>query len=299
MTTTMAQTLPDCIWNAGAELGEGACWSVRRQALFWVDILGRRLYQYTPATGTQREWSFRDTISAVAERQQGDGLVVLLRRGLAFFDPDTGTVDMCPRPEPGRLGNRFNDGKCDARGDFWGGSMDFDGIEPSGALYRFDADGRGRCVVDVRWPVINGPTWSLDGRTMYLNDTSHRQVVAFDVHPVTGQLSNMRNWLRFTSRDGYPDGMTTDADGCIWIAHWGGACVTCHDPVTAAELQRIPLPTSHITSVAFGGPDLRTLFITSATVGLSDAQLEDEPLAGALFAIETDTTGLPANLFGG
>ncbi|MBV8659192.1 MAG: SMP-30/gluconolactonase/LRE family protein [Burkholderiales bacterium] len=297
--TTMAtdHAIPQCIWHAHAELGEGACWSVRHQALFWVDILGRFLYQYTPATGERREWAFRDTVSAVAERQHGKGLVVLLRRGLAFFDPETGKLDLRHRPEPGRVGNRFNDGKCDARGVFWGGSMDFDGIEPSGALYAFDSQGRGRCAVDLRWQVTNGPTWSLDGRTMYFNNTVQRQVVAFDFNPATGQLSCMRNWLRFNVRDGYPDGMTTDAQGYIWIAHWGGSCVSCHDPVSAVEIARIQLPASQITSVAFGGPDLRTLYVTSARVGLSDAQLDTEPLAGSVFAVETQTTGMPANLF--
>jgi sugar lactone lactonase YvrE len=134
---------------------------------------------------------------------------------------------------------------------------------------------------------------------MYFNDTVSGRVHAFDFDAGTGTLTNQREWLRFGRGDGYPDGMTTDAAGRLWLAHWGGACVSCHDPVSGAELGRIALPTDHITNCAFGGPALRTLFITSARSGLSAEQLAEQPLAGGLFAVELDEPGLPASLFGG
>src|SRR5439155_13095690 len=146
--------------------------------------------------------------------------------------------------------------------------------------------------------VTNGPTWSRDERTMYFNDTVNGRVHAFDFDAASGALSNRREWLAFASGDGLPDGMTTDAAGRLWLAHWGGACVSCHDPVSGAELGRIALPTDHITNCAFGGPNLRTLFITSARSGLSDKQLAVQPLAGGLFAVELDGPGLPASVFG-
>ena len=290
-----------CVVALGNALGEGVLWSVREQAVYWVDILLRELHRWDPATGAHQRWTFDEEISAIAERANAPGFIVTLRRGFALFDP---AADIAPRylhqPEPERTGNRFNDGKCDAQGRFWGGSMDFACEAPTGALYTYNASGD--CVRhDDGFAVTNGPTWAAtaQGPAMFFNDTVQGTTYRYRCDPATGTVSDKTLWKRWPAADGVPDGMTTDAQGRLWVAHWGGGCVTCHDADTADELARIPLPVSQVTNCAFGGADLRTLYITSARTGLTPEQLAAEPLAGALFAVDVSTPGLPSHLFGG
>jgi len=289
---------PTCVWRAGARLGEGTLWSTRSQALYWVDILSNRLYRYRPADARRDHWDLGENISAVAERERETGLLVSLRRDFAFFDPDSGLVSRIARPEPEREGNRFNDGKCDAAGRFWAGTMDFDCRESTGALYCLDAGGQHTRHVDGLH-ITNGPTWSIDGRTMFVNETGHRRIFAFDFDPDAGRLSRRRLWLEFSEADGAPDGMTTDAEGHLWIAHFGGACVTAHAAEDGRELARIALPTDNVTNVAFGDADLRTLYITTASIELDENQRRRQPLAGGLFAVRMDVAGQPAARYAG
>lgn len=285
---------PECVWDAHAELGEGPLWSMKEQALYWVDILGRHLYRYS-SSEPQRTWDFDDEISAVAERADTAGLIVTLRSGFAFFDPETGELERLVHPEPHLKANRFNDGKCDRRGRFWAGTMDFNGKQPTGSLYRLEHD-LSHQRMETGYAVTNGPAWSADYKTMYFNDSVNGHVYAFDFDIETGELRNKRLFLAFPKEEGVPDGMTTDAEGGLWIAHWGASKVTRHD-AQGNVLQAVPLPCSHVTSCAFGGPGLTTMFITTASTGLSDEQRQREPLAGGLFAVDPGVVGVPANVF--
>lgn len=287
---------PQCLWDGKAQLAEGPLWSQREQALYWVDILGRRLYRRS-AAGELRRWQFEQEVSAVAERAQQPGLVLAVRHGVALFDPADGKLRALAEIEHELPSNRFNDGKCDAAGRFWVGSMDFDGKAPNGALYRVDANG-GCERFDSGYPVTNGPTWSGDGRTMYFNDSAHGRVFAFDFDPERGSIANKRLFLQLGGPEGAPDGMTTDAEGCLWLAQWGAGKVTRRD-ADGRVLQTVELPCSQVSSCAFGGKDYRTLYITTAAVGLTPEQLAREPLAGAVFALELDVTGKPAHAFQG
>ena len=295
MHTTPTCGTPQPLWPAAARLGEGLCWSPREQAIWWVDIHGQRLMRLHPATGRQAHWDFDETISAVAERAREPGLVVALRHRIALFDPDTQALRTLHDVEPDLPGNRLNDGKCDAQGRFWVGSMDDACTHPTGSLYCASEASRAGPLSPawpVRFPVFNGPAWSPDGRTMWVNDTARNAIHRCGFDPGTGAIGRSGVWLRFAKGDGYPDGMTTDREGRLWVAHWDGGCVTCHAADDGRELARVMLPTSNITNVAFGGPDLATLFITSATADLSDAQSASQPLAGALFAVTTDAVGI-------
>jgi len=288
----------ECVWPLGAELGEGACWSVREQSLYFVDILGQRLHRYTPGNRMTRSWSFDESISAVVERAHASGVLVSLRHDLAIFQPDDGSLTRLHRPDPQRPDNRFNDGKCDARGRFWIGSTDHACVAATGALFSFDGNGHCQRHLDGIH-IANGPTWSADGRTLFFNETGHARTFAFDFDPERGTLGERRLWRQFdVQREGVPDGMTTDAEGHVWIAHWGGSAVACYR-ADGQALMRVGLPTAHVTSCAFGDADLQTLYITTARTGLDPRQLAAQPLAGGLFAVRVGATGVPAACFAG
>lgn len=287
---------PECVWNANAQLGEGPLWSVREQALYWVDILGHRLHRYSPDEG-QRTWQFDEEVSAIAERAEVDELIITRRHGFARFNPKTGELAPLVEVEADIPANRFNDGKCDPLGRFWAGTMDFGCQQPTGSLYRLSPDLQ--CErIDSDYIITNGPAWSADYRTLYHNDSARGHVYAFDFELQSGSVSNKRVFLHFREEEGSPDGMTTDAEGGLWIALWGTGKLTRRD-AKGNILQTINLPCSQVTSCVFGGPDFKTLYITTAAVGLSEGQLEREPQAGGLFTLKTHIAGLPANPFRG
>ena len=193
-------------------LGESPFWHPRERALYYCDIPDRKLQRFDPASGVLLHWDFDTDLASCAPCLDGQ-LLLAMRDGLWRFDPQGGARKRLAEPPYDPAKERFNDGKCDAQGRFWGGTMDSACLAPTGALYRFD--GPGRCVraFDAGFAVSNGPTWSLDGRTMFFNDTVRRKVHAFAFDPSSGTLGASREFLRFERGDGFPDGMTTDAAG--------------------------------------------------------------------------------------
>ncbi|MBM3596718.1 MAG: SMP-30/gluconolactonase/LRE family protein [Alphaproteobacteria bacterium] len=284
-----------CIWPAGAVLGEGPLWHPREKRLYWVDIKQPAVHAINPATGARRSWPMPEDIGCIVPRR-GGGFIAGLKTGFARIDLDRGSIERIGNPEPDQPGNRFNDGKCDGAGRFWAGTMDDQVKRPTGWLYCLDTQGKWTRR-DGPYPCTNGPAFSPDDRTLYHTDTMGRTVYAFDLG-ADGTPSRKRAFVRFAEVDGYPDGMTVDSGGCVWVAHWGGWRVTRFRPDGTAE-RTIRLPVAQVTSCAFGEEDLRTLYITTASTGLSWAEREAQPLAGGLFAVRTDTAGLECRFYGG
>ncbi|MDP6690203.1 MAG: SMP-30/gluconolactonase/LRE family protein [Alphaproteobacteria bacterium] len=285
-----------CIWDAGASLGEGPVWVAREGALYWVDIKGGRIHRLSPASGWRSSWASAVQPCSLAPAADGT-FIGAFRNGFAKVSLGDGEMALHPiaDPESDRPGNRFNDGKVDGKGRFWAGTMDDNEQDPSGVLYRLDPD-LSWTKHDEGYVVSNGPAFSPDGRTLYHTDTFAGLIHAFDLAE-DGSLANKRPFVRIPIDCGYPDGMTVDAEGCLWVAHWGGWGLSRFDP-DGQLCGRIDLPVAQVTSCAFGGPDLTQLFITSAAIGLDEGARRAQPLAGGLFICEPGVGGLPTPLFG-
>ena len=277
-----------------AVLGEGPVWVEREAALYWLDIKGRRIFRLDSA-GERREWPTPMRVGSIAPRAAG-GFVAGTDRGLAWIDLDRNSFELFANPDEALADNRFNDGKVDRTGRFWAGTMDDSEREATGALYRLDCDARWHRV-DGGYRVTNGPAFSPDGRTMYHNDSARQVTYAFDLDEA-GAASSRREFARYGEGDGYPDGMTVDAEGCLWIAFWDGWCLRRLSP-GGERIAEIRLPVRKPTSCAFGGPALGTLFITSARIGIEGTELASQPFAGGLFAVEVGVAGVAELPFAG
>jgi sugar lactone lactonase YvrE len=283
------------VLDARAELGEGPLWDPCVRRLFWVDILAGRLHAFDPASGADRSWLVGDRLGMVAPRARG-GLVLALRDQLAAFDPERAEVPPAPlaRPPVHPPGNRFNDGKCDPAGRLWVGTKADDNAAGAGTLWRFSGDGRAEAMVTAV-TISNGLAWDVARRRFYYIDTPTRTVAAYDYDPDTGAIANRRVAIAVGPEDGFPDGMTIDEDGMLWIAHWGGHQVIRWNPDSGRALRRIRLPVSQPSCCAFGGEQLDRLYITSARENLGPDQLAAEPLAGGLFVAEPGVRGFAPN----
>lgn len=277
----------------GAILGEGPLWSHRDQAVYWVDILGNRLHAHYLADNSNRSWAVPEHIGWVIEREKG-GFIAGLMSGFAELTLEPFELRHIATPYPHEPENRLNDAKADNRGRIWAGSMHKPIEKISGALYRLETDLSFK-EVDGPLKIANGPTFSPDYTKFYHTDTGVSEIYVFDL--IDEELANKRVWLEFSPDWGTPDGMTTDAQGGIWVAHWGGARVTRFHPDATKDFH-IDLPARQITSLTFAGDALDRVFVTSAAEGLSD-----DPEAGTLFEIPADLlrghTGLPTQTFRG
>lgn len=274
--------------NPACRLGEGVCWSHARQALMFVDIHGKRILQYDVQTGQLKEWASPQRIGWLIPRLERDGFLAGFQEGFAFIELNNNGGKVTPhwlvKPFGQQNHLRLNDAKADTRGRVWAGSLNNeDESQPQGVLFRLLPDGH-LDTMDTGYGVANGPAISVDGKVLLHTDSAQRTIYAFDLDPATGRLGNKRVWRVFAVDEGYPDGMNFDAQGRIWVAHWRAGCISQFG-LDGALLQRLKLPVSNVTNIAFGGPKLERMFVTTAYQGLSDMQRQLEPLAGALFEI--------------
>jgi L-arabinonolactonase len=286
----------NCVCDAKAILGEGPYWDVTDQRLYWVDIKGCKIHRFDPATGHDETWPTPEVVGSLAVRAKG-GLVVALRSGLYFFDLTTGQATPAVLPAGHPEHNRFNDGKVDRQGRFWAGSMDDLEKAPSGGLFRLDINLDCQQLVD-RITISNSLCWSPDSRTLYYSDSTQRKVWAWDFEATSGLISNRRVFIELLPTDGVPDGATVDIEGYFWVAVWGAWEVRRYDPDGRLE-QTVRMPVQQPSCPMFGGKDLDTIYVTSASKGLSEKQVLEQPQAGSLFAFQPGVKGLPEMRFQG
>jgi L-arabinonolactonase len=288
-----------CVLPARAQLGECPVWSAPEARLYWVDIDGRAIHRYDPATGLDEQRPAPGRPASLALTATPGRLLVAVERRLASFDWASGTWLDWMALEPDGGGNRLNDGRCDPGGRFWVGSM-FDPASAGrsiGLLHRVERDGTA-VTVKSAIGVANGLAFAPDGRTMYFADTLRDTVWAYDYDVDTGEATNERVFLDFGPLPGRPDGACVDADGCYWIACVFGSAVLRVTPAGAID-RRIDVPVEKPTMPAFGGPDLSTLFITTIGGGGSHAIDRTQPVAGGIFAVDAGVKGLPEPRFDG
>ena len=271
-------------------LGEGPLWSPAEQALFWVDILGKRLNRLQLADDSVTCWDLPEVTGWIIERQNAPGFVIGTKSGISTLTLDPVRSTLLASVEPDLPLNRLNDAKADAAGRLYFGTMPLACDTPTGSLYRYDPDGS-LTTLDSDYSVANGPAISADGTTLFHTDSVAGRIYRFAVRS-DGSLGPRTLFRQFSASEGSPDGMTFDSDGGLWVACWGAGRVVRLLP-DASINQVIPLTASQTSSVCFAGANLDRMFVTTAGDGV------DEAAGGALFEVESGRTGLIAHKFGG
>lgn len=283
-----------CVFDQPSILGESPLWDSQRQLLYWVDVIGKTIHCLDPKSNVHRTWRMPAEISAICLQTNG-GLIVALRTGFAAVNLQTSEVIMLNEviKQPSLM---FNNGKCDRKGRFWAGTKDVLEESSTGILYRFDNDTS--CYEMARGFIATGGiAWSPDNSILYVCDPFARSIYQCDYHHLTGTIKDQKLFAKTPKDAGLPLGLTVDSEGFLWSVHWDGWRVTRYAP--SREIDSIyTMPIQRPTGCCFGGPDLSTLYVTSARIDLSKHDLEEGPGAGCVFGIDTKVTGLPEPAWG-
>ncbi|HTE26943.1 SMP-30/gluconolactonase/LRE family protein [Flavitalea sp.] len=278
-----------------AILGEGPVWDALSQQLYWIDIKSKKVSRYDPVKNKYESWQLEQMVGCIVVVSD-EKIVCALQDRLIQLDTITGEQTFLTAIEAELADNRCNDGKADAAGRFWVGSLHMPGENGKAALYRVDKDLVVNKLVNGLG-MSNGLGWSPDNKTMYLIDTVEKHLLKFDFSLSDGALTNKQVLLNLKEEVGSPDGLCVDTEGNLWIAFYGGKSITCYNPSTGKQLARIEVPALNVTCCTFGGKELDTLYITTARDGLSEEDLKAFPDSGCLFTAKPGVKGLPSNRF--
>lgn len=288
--------IAELLYQIEAELGEGILWDTYLKKIWWVDIKLGRLYLFDPDTKENHTYTIGRSVSAVVPFD-GKSVLIAVRDGFALFDHLQDQFQMLVTIDHHNSSIRFNDGKCDPSGRFWAGTLAEDGTKGVGKLFCLLPDlSVEEKIVNVG--ISNGIGWNPAGNMMYYIDTMSQQIVQYDFDSLSGNISNRQIVLTIDPTEGSPDGMCVDQEGMLWVALWNGGKIICIDPYKREITTEIIVPNvTKVTSCAFGGDDMRTLFITTARSECSPEELKQQPFAGSLFTVKLDIPGLPSHHF--
>tara|TARA_R110002050_G_scaffold85490_9_gene182441 strand:+ start:261 stop:1265 length:1005 start_codon:yes stop_codon:yes gene_type:complete len=282
-------------YQTKAELGEGAIWNYKTKELYWIDIEGKSLNIYNPKTNLNKVLETPSRIGTVVPKNSKEALIAL-EDGIHTIDLETGTTSIFLNMKDALKGRRLNDGKCDPSGRFWVGSMHFSQTKGEAKLFCITNEPNIETKIDSV-TISNGIVWTADKKTMYYIDTPTSQIKAYDFNNETGEIFNGRVAVEIPENLGFPDGMTIDEEDMVWVGMWNGNAVIRFNPKTGKVLQRIQVPAHNITSCAFGGDKLETLYITSARLDMTEEELKQYPLAGSVFKVVPGVKGVNSTFF--
>lgn len=284
------------LFSSQCYLGESPYWSQKRKSFFWVDIENGKLFEHNLATEKTIIKSFPHRLTLVLEGKESE-LILALDRKIASYDLETEELKWLAEVESDLPLNRFNDGKCDAKGRLWAGTLSREFTEGAASLYKIEKDLLPQMQLD-QLTISNGMAWTEDNKTYYFIDTPTHEIKEYAFDLESGKIEFKRVAVSIDEDLGSPDGMCIDREGMLWVAHFGGAGIYRWDPNSGELLQKIDVPAPQVTSCCFGGENLDILLITTAQENMSSEELDKFPMSGDVFLVKTETRGFEANRFG-
>lgn len=283
-------------YEIAAKLGEGAIWNYQTNEFYWIDIEGKKLHIFSPVKKENKTIEMPCRIGTVVPTNKENKAVVALEDGVYIVDTETKELSILSDVESDMIENRFNDGKCDPNGNLWVGSMHLEQEKGKANLYRIDEEGKYTKMLS-NVTISNGIVWTKDKRTMYYIDTPTGKIKAFDFNTTNSTISNERVAVNVNAKDGFPDGMAIDENDMLWVGMWNGNAVAQYNPKTGELVRKIKVPAHNVTACAFGGKNLDELYITTASIDMTEEEKKEYPLAGSIFKVKLNTKGVKSSFF--